>query len=105
MILINEEEHSNYNCIAELSDGQQIKVYANWLHNQGHDHWKNWQCLTGSRRIYVDASLNIYNGECANDFLGTIDNWKILEQPTVCKRNTCTGCTDDLMTTKWKIDN
>ena len=103
--MLPEVDHENYNCIVTDSTGKQLKVYANWLHNNQLDQWEGWACTAGSQRLYIDAELNVYSSECQNDLLGHIDDWKLLEKPTTCKRKTCTGCTDDLITTKWKLDN
>jgi hypothetical protein len=98
--LNNIPEHENYNCIVKTEEGKTIKVYANWLHNEKLDNWKGWTCYTGSTRLYIDKNLNIYNGECQNNFLGsTLTDFSIPES-VICQRDTCTGCTDDLMTAK-----
>lgn len=93
-------DHPNYNCQITFSDGSQRRVYANWLHNQGLDYWQGWTCLSGSRRLYIDKDLGVWNGECRNQLLGSIDQgWQLIEH-TQCQQPTCTGCTDDLMVAK-----
>ena len=96
------ENHSNYNCEITLDTGQQYLVYANWIHNNRLDQWSGWSCSAGHTRFLIDKDFEIYSGECKNDHLGNVlSNWNI-KTDTLCKRNTCTGCTDDLLTEKSK---
>jgi hypothetical protein len=93
--------HSNYNCKITAADGQESLIYANWLHNQGHDHWHGWHCQAGTRRLYIDKNLMVYSGECKNDCLGSaLNDFEPLPNGTVCSRDSCGGCTDDLLTAK-----
>lgn len=96
------ENHTDYNCTITTDDGDQFNVFANWMHNQQLDQWQGWNCNAGYTRISIDKNGNVYSGECKNDFLGNVfDNTFIINQtPTICKRNRCTGCTDDLMINK-----
>jgi hypothetical protein len=99
------ENHSNYNCEIETDSGQTYRVFANWMHNQHLDAWQGWQCEAGASRLYIDKNLNVWSGECKNDILGhALDGFEVLEH-TICKRSTCTGCTDDLAVIKRKIDH
>lgn len=76
---------------------------ANTLHNNQIDCWQDWQCNAGHTRIYIKSNLDVYGGECLNDYLGRLDqDWQLLPESTVCKRTRCTGCTDDLLTPKRK---
>jgi hypothetical protein len=94
-------DHKFYNCIVDTDAGTTHRIDANWLHNNNLDIWHGWKCLAGSDRIFVDSTGLIYSGECRNDLLGQIDsNWQLLENATVCNRDRCSGCTDDLMITK-----
>jgi len=35
--------------------------------------------------------------------MGNLDtDWNLLQEPTICKLETCTGCTDDLIIKKYK---
>jgi hypothetical protein len=101
--LSNFENHKNYNCIITLDSGDEYKVYANWIHNQGLDHWQGWHCDAGHTRFHIDKNFDIWSGECKNDHLGNIanDDWNI-KTNTICNRSTCTGCTDDLLTHKYE---
>lgn len=93
-------KHHNYNCKITSDDGETHLVYANWIHNNGLDTWQGWQCDSGRTRFYIDKDFEIWGGECRNDMLGNVlDNWE-LKLNSVCNRVTCTGCTDDLITTK-----
>ena len=94
------ENHINYNCQVTTDDGKEYLIYANWLHNNGLDHWKEWICSAGATRLMIDKNFDIYGGECKNDLIGNaLTDFNLLEQ-TICNRETCTGCTDDLMVAK-----
>lgn len=83
-----------------LDDGSEYLVYANWLHNEGLDHWQGWHCQAGSERILIDKDFMVYSGECKNDCLGSALDGIGLLSGTMCRQATCTGCTDDLMVSK-----
>ena len=94
--------HTNYNCEVTTESGQQIKLYANQLHNDQLDAWKDWICEAGATRLYIDKDLEVYGGECRNDYLGSaLTEFSMLEK-TVCQQEFCSGCTDDLMVTKYE---
>lgn len=96
----NFENHKNYNCKITLDSGSEFKVYANWIHNNNLDNWQGWHCDAGHTRLHIDKNFNVWSGECYNDHLGNaLDTWEP-KLDTICKRDTCTGCTDDLMTAK-----
>ena len=95
------EEHQFYNCIATLEDDSELKIDANYLHNNNLDLFENWKCWAGSNRIYIDSEKNVYSGQCLNDQLGNLKTeWNLVNNYTICKRKTCTGCTDDLIIRK-----
>lgn len=97
------ENHANYNCRITLDDGMQYFVYANWMSNNRLHYWKGWHCEAGATRILIDKNLEIWSGECVNDKLGhALEGWDLLSEHSVCRRDHCTGCTDDLLTAKWK---
>ena len=98
--MIKFENHENYNCEITLDDGKTFKIYANWLHNNDLDHWKGWTCYAGSTRLYIDKNLNVWGSECGNDNLGHALTGFNMVDHTVCRQETCTGCTDDLVTKK-----
>jgi hypothetical protein len=98
--------HDNYNCCATTQQGQQYLLYANWLHNNGLDHWQGWHCQAGTKRLHIDKNLQVYSGECLNDHLGSaLDGFDLLDDGTVCQRPRCTACTDDLLVEKHSRDN
>ena len=98
------ENHSNYNCKVTLDSGQQFDIYANWMHNEKQDNFQGWHCDAGHTRFYIDKNFDIWDGECKNTLLGNvIDDWAT-ESNNICKRDTCTGCTDDLIAAKNKND-
>ena len=96
------ENHSNYNCSIALDNGDEYRVFANWIHNEKLDNWQGWHCSAGHTRFYIDKNFDIYSGECQNDQLGNVlESWTTTNG-TICRRETCTGCTDDLITAKSK---
>lgn len=97
------ENHQNYNCRVTTDDQQEFLVYGNWMHNEKIDCWMGWQCDAGKTRLLIDKDLTVWSGECKNDFLGTALEQFYTDEPTICKRETCTGCTDDLVTRKKQI--
>tara|TARA_B110000503_G_C6984776_1_gene344769 strand:+ start:502 stop:804 length:303 start_codon:yes stop_codon:yes gene_type:complete len=95
-------DHKNHNCEVFFEDGTSAKVYANWIHNNNLDLWQGWSCAAGADRILITEDLDIYSGECKNDYLGNLNSeWNLIEKP-ICKRARCTGCTDDLLVKKSK---
>lgn len=94
------ENQSNYNCKVTTDTGDEYLLYANWLHNNQLDNWNGWQCDAGVTRILIDKHLNVHSGECLNDFLGNALTDFTIKDTNICKRLTCTGCTDDLLTQK-----
>jgi hypothetical protein len=100
------ENHQYYNCEIETNDGEKFRVSANWIHNNGMDHWQGWQCDAGHRRLDIDKDFNVHSGVCKNDYLGNLfGQWQVLDRPTVCKRERCVGCTDDLLIAKHQISS
>jgi hypothetical protein len=96
------ENDSNYNCEITLDNDKQYLVYGNWIHNNKLDQWAGWSCSAGHTRFYIDKDFEIWSGECKNDYLGNVlTDWNI-KTDTQCKRDSCTGCTDDLITEKSK---
>lgn len=101
--MIQFENHINHNCKLTLESGEQYNVYANWLHNKDLDHFKGWQCAAGHTRFFIDANFEIWSGECRNELLGSVlGSWETRPN-AVCTKNTCGGCTDDLMAAKRKL--
>lgn len=98
------ENHQFYNCKITLDNGKEYLISANWMHNNNLDHWEGWSCSIGYKRISINENLDVYSGQCQNDFLGNLlTEWHLLEQPTICMKKRCTGCTDDLLTEKHKL--
>ncbi len=96
-------DHNNYNCVVKTATGETYKIYANYLHNEGIDNWRGWQCEAGYVRIYINDVQDVYSGQCLNQNLGNLNTtWNLNTQATPCNRDTCTGCTDDLITAKRK---
>jgi hypothetical protein len=92
------ENQLYYNCTIKLSTGETYSVGANWIHNQQLDFWKGWECDAGHTRIHIDSDFTVLSGECSNDNLGNLlTGWQLFSGPSICKRERCTGCTDDLL--------
>ena len=86
-----------------LDDGSEFKLFADWIKNEGLDHWKGWKCDAGRTRLFINSELEVYSGFCFNDHLGNvISGFEILENGTICQRDRCSGCTDDLALNKSK---
>tara|TARA_R110000822_G_C15233728_1_gene485593 strand:+ start:718 stop:1029 length:312 start_codon:yes stop_codon:yes gene_type:complete len=95
------EDQKFYNCEITLRNGETYRIAANWMHNQKLDKWKDWLCDAGRTRVFIDKDFNVFCGECRNDKLGNLlGEWKLLEEPTTCRQDRCTGCTDDLIINK-----
>ena len=87
-----------YNCIITLTNGESCKVNANWIHNHKLDFWKDWECDAGRNRLHIDSDFSVFSGECLNDNLGNLlTEWKLFDNLSICKKERCTGCTDDLL--------
>ena len=97
----NWSNHPNYNCKIFLDDGKQYDVFANWLHNNHYDFWKGWHCEAGAKRLYIRDDLEVFGGLCLNDHLGSLEHDFDLLEIATCKRDRCTGCTDDLAVKKY----
>lgn len=82
--------------------GEQVKVFAYWLHSSDLNHWQGWNCSAGSQRFYIDKKFDVYSGECKNNHLGNMFISWSLKHDTVCTRQTCSPNTDDLITTKYR---
>lgn len=97
------ENHVNYNCEVTLTTGETYKIYANWMHNNAYDTWRGWHCAAGQDRIFINSNLDVFSGECRNEKLGNIKTgWKLNNDKSICVRDRCTGCTDDLISEKEK---
>lgn len=95
-----------YNCEVMLNDGTKYRVEANWLHNEHLDNWQGWECAAGSTRISIESDMSVYSGECLNNLLGNLlTEWDLLPELTKCHRPRCTGCTDDLLQFKRKLND
>ena len=100
--MLPDQDHPNYNCVITTESGNTRRVYANWIHNNKLDNWQGWICHAGSTRFYIDNNFDVWSGECKNDLLGNVlTQWQPKDN-TICQRETCTGCTDDLITNKYK---
>jgi hypothetical protein len=98
------ENHHYYNCQIELDSGDTFRVSANWLHNNQLDHWQGWLCDAGYLRLHIDKDFNVHSAVCQNQSLGNLfGEWQVLDQPGMCQRERCVGCTDDLLIGKHAV--
>lgn len=98
------QNHTNYNCEIVLDNGERYQVFSQWLANEGLHNWKGWECNVGHTRMLI-VNDEVYGGQCRQDHLGNLNTgWEILKTPTVCRQNTCTLNTDDLVVAKRKIN-
>ena len=98
--MLKHDEH--HNCEVRLDDSTIVKIHANQLHNLDIDRFKGWRCHAGYDRISIGVDGTVWGGVCMNDRLGIEQDWNLLDEPTTCTLDTCTGCTDDLLITKWR---
>lgn len=93
----------NFNCRIFLEDGQEFLIFGNRLHNLELDYWKGWTCMAGTKRLHIDKNFDVYSAKCFNDFIGNaITGFDIFENGTICTREHCTGCIEDLIIEKYK---
>lgn len=95
----------NYNTKITLENQEEYYIFADRLHNENLDFWQGWKCSSGSTTIIIDPNLDVYGSMCRNDYLGNLkNNFKILNDYTICKLPECVNCTTDLMITKYRSD-
>jgi hypothetical protein len=100
------KNHRHYNCEITLDNGENFRVSAHWMHNNNLDNWQGWVCEAGHKRLHIDQYFNVYGATCQNDSLGNLfGDWMVLDAPTVCQKQRCTGCTDDLLTSKYAVSD
>jgi hypothetical protein len=92
--------HKNFNCKVTLDNKEEYNVYSSWLANEGLADFQGWKCNVGSERLFIDEKLEVYSGECKNDYLGTVNTFELKEN-SICKVKLC-KCTDDLSVAKSK---
>jgi len=98
------EDQEFHDCELTLSNGRKHRVFGSWIHNQNLDYWQGWECSAGKERLFIDENLNVYSGECQNDYLGNLtEQWNPLANNTTCKKVRCSGCNDDLIVSKKEI--
>ena len=49
----------------------------------------NWKCNAGSDYLRIYHDKKVYSCGYKNDLLGTINNFTILDSPTICKQKNC----------------
>lgn len=91
----------NYNAKITFEDGTSNLIFVNNLNNAKANLWEGWHCKAGVTAIYIYKN-EVYSGECRNDRLGSLDQWELINEYTVCKQQRCFGCTTDMLQEKWK---
>ena len=97
--------HNNFNCQITTDDGEESLIYANWLNNNELNNFEGWECYTGTYRIFIDKSLDVYNAMCHSTHMGNLNTgWDLVDKIIICPNKRCTGNTDDLMTRRYRLD-
>ena len=95
------ENHSDYDCQITLQSGEKYSILCNEVSNRHLGLFKDWMCVAGSKRLFVDQYFNIFSCEGRNNKLGNLlMDWKPLTEPVACRKDFC-FCTDDLQIDKW----
>ena len=101
---MNDINHNNYNCKITYDTGEEKYIYSNWLNNNNLNNFEGWECHTGATRIFIDKSLNVYNGMCYTKHLGNLTTeWNLVDKKIICPNQRCTSNTDDLATRRNKL--
>lgn len=87
-------------------DGTSVQTYATRLKFLGLEKFKGWKCFAGVHRINIGPDSTVYVGECYNQVLGKLDDnsFRLLDEPGICKFDTCTNNPDDIMINKYAPD-
>ena len=90
----------NYNCRITRDDGSDYYVFADWLWNNDATYYKGWSCEAGYTRFYIDKNFDVWSCMAQNTYLGpALADWST-ENTTICQKDNCSHCTDDLLTVK-----
>jgi hypothetical protein len=100
--MIKFDKDLDCNAVITTADGQEMPIRAYRLFDAGLAKWKGWECHAGKDMIFVDHDFTVFGGQCRNDYLGNLfdANFKLLSDPTICKRQECTPCEADLLVKK-----
>jgi hypothetical protein len=91
------------NCVVEFDSGESLSIGSADLSQDGMHAWKDWHCCAGHHMLHINTDLTVFGCNAQNDYLGNLgQDWNILPSPTVCNRNKCSTCIDDLMISKWR---
>lgn len=95
-------EDEFYNITVDYSDGSSIKTYATRLNFLGLNKFQGWKCHAGLYRINIGSSGTVYDGECYNEILGSLEDntFQLRNTPGICLQKNCTGNPDDIMIPK-----
>lgn len=98
------KKDQNCNAIVHLQNGDTIEIATDKLYDNNLHHWQGWYCNVGVDSIFIDDDFTVYAGNCRNDVLGNLfdNSFAFFETPNKCKKETCTSCTTDLYSTKFK---
>jgi hypothetical protein len=94
------------NATVTLKDNSTVDVAVSQLCEKDLNNFKGWYCAAGMDQIYINESLTVYSGQCYNDNMGNLmdENFKLFDNPTICKQESCGSCTSDLYTRKIRKD-
>jgi hypothetical protein len=100
MTTLTKDDHCN--SIVTFADGSEIEIFANQLLDKKLHYWEGWLCNAGSDRIVINDDFSVHSGRCLNDYLGNLldDDFKLFDQPTVCRQTECSLCHGDLYVEK-----
>ena len=99
----NVEHHLDYPYSTKaFSDGTISRINANKLAAQEMNRFRGWKCSAGVKGIDVRANGKVYAGICAAQLLGTIADFKLLDDYIICPKNHC-PCPADINLDKYLI--
>ncbi len=98
------EHEENCNAVITYQDGHEVSIYASSLVNNQLNYFKGWSCEAGVTRIVILPDSTVWSAECQNDYLGNLASasFTLLNEPTVCKQESCFNNPDDLVIKKFK---
>ena len=73
---------------------------ANRIMSKNQHQFKGWSCAAGVNAICVKENGNVYAGICNSKNLGTMSNFKLLDEYITCPRPSCT-CPGDIKLSKY----
>ena len=76
--------------LSHYDDGTITPVMnANKIMAEGQNFFKGWKCSAGSEIVSINYDGTVYAGLCKIKYLGTLENFSILNEYVTCNRNAC----------------